>query len=148
MKLKFTIRYHTAWGESLHVSIGFHSQDGTVRHHNLLMQTEDGELWTLETAALMSRQHPLSHIQYQYQVEDAEGQVLRKEWDMVPRIYYFDSSKDYVFPDEWCDRPLPLHLLIAAGIPRTNGRMTATDSYNLAKLQLGSRHTENNSPTK
>ena len=114
MKLKFTIRYHTAWGESLHVSIGFHSQDGTVRHHNLLMQTEDGELWTLETAALMSRQHPLSHIQYQYQVEDAEGQVLRKEWDMVPRIYYFDATKDYVFPDEWRDCPLPMHLYSAA----------------------------------
>ena len=48
MKLKFTIHYHTAWGESLHVSIDYYSQDGTVRHQNLLMQTEDGELWTLE----------------------------------------------------------------------------------------------------
>ena len=114
MKLKFSIHYHTAWGESLHVSIDFHRQDGTVRHQNLLMQTEDGELWTLETSALMSRQHLLSHIQYCYQVEDADGQVMRKEWDMVPRIYHFDSSKDYVFPDEWRDRPLPMHLYSAA----------------------------------
>ena len=82
MKLKFSIHYHTAWGESLHVCIDFHRQDGTVRHQNLLMQTEDGELWTLETSALMSRQHPLSHIQYRYQVEDSDEQVLRKEWDM------------------------------------------------------------------
>ena len=110
MKLKFSIHYHTAWGESLHVCIGFHSHDGTVHYQNLLMKTDEGELWTLETAALMSRQHPLSHIQYSYQVEDAEGQVLRKEWDMVPRIYYFDATKDYVFPDEWRDRPLPMHL--------------------------------------
>ena len=72
MKLKFSIHYHTAWGESLHVSIDFHSQDGTMRHQNLLMQTTDGELWTLETAALMSRQHPLSHIVYSYQVENAD----------------------------------------------------------------------------
>ena len=114
MKLKFSINYHTAWGESLHVSIAFHSEDGTVRHQNLLMQTEDGELWTLETSALMSRHHPLSHIQYRYQVEDADGQVLRKEWDMVPRIYFFDATKDYVFPDEWRDRPLPMHLYSAA----------------------------------
>ena len=114
MKLKFSIQYHTAWGESLHVSIDFHSEDGTVRHQNLLMQTDDGELWTLETSALMSRHHPLSYIQYRYQVEDADGQVLRKEWDMVPRIYYFDASKDYVFPDEWRDRPLPMHLYSAA----------------------------------
>jgi 4-alpha-glucanotransferase len=110
MKLKFSIHYHTAWGESLHVCIDFHHQDGTMRHQNLLMQTEDGELWTLETSALMSRQHPLSHIQYRYQVEDAHEQVLRKEWDMVPRIYFFDATKDYIFPDEWRDRPLPLHL--------------------------------------
>ncbi len=110
MKLKFTIYYHTAWGESLHVCIDFHSQDGTVRHQNLPMQTEDGERWTVETAALMSRQHPLSHIVYSYQVEDADGQVLRREWDMIPRCYHFDATKDYVFPDQWHDRPLPLYL--------------------------------------
>ena len=121
MKLKFTIHYHTAWGESLHVSIHFHSQDGTVRHQNLLMQTEDGEWWTLETAALMSRQHPLSHIVYRYQVENADEQVLRREWDMVPRIYHFDASKDYFFPDEWRDRPLPLHLYSNAYLTTVHG---------------------------
>ena len=114
MKLKFSIHYHTAWGENLHVSIDFHSQDGTVRHQNLLMLTDDGELWTLETVALISRHHPLSHIQYRYQVENADGQVLRKEWDMVPRIYHFDATMNYVFPDEWRDRPLPMHLYSAA----------------------------------
>ena len=114
MKLKFSIHYHTSWGESLHVSIDFHSQDGTVRHQNLLMQTEDGELWTLETAALMSRQHPLSHIVYAYQLENADGEVLRREWDLLARIYRYDASKDYIFHDEWRDRPLPLHLYSAA----------------------------------
>ena len=114
MKLKFSIHYHTSWGESLHVSIDFHSQDGTVRHQNLLMQTEDGELWTLETAALMSRQHPLNHIVYAYQLENADGEVLRREWDLLARIYRYDASKDYIFHDEWRDRPLPLHLYSAA----------------------------------
>ena len=114
MKLKFSIHYHTAWGESLHVSIDFHSTDGSVRHQNLLMQTDDGYLWTLETAALLGRQRQLSHICYRYQVEDADGQVLRREWDMVPRIYYFDATNDYVFPDGWRDRPLPMHLYSSA----------------------------------
>ena len=127
MKLKFSIHYHTAWGESLHVCIDFHSQDGMVRHQNLLMLTEDGELWTLETSALMSRQHPLSHIQYRYQVEDTDEQVLRKEWDMVPRIYYFDATKDYIFPDEWRDRPLPMHLYSAA-YQTTQGRLASQKS--------------------
>ena len=114
MKLKFTIHYNTAWGESLHVAIDYHRQDGTVRHQNLLMQTDDGELWTLETAALMGRQHSLSLISYAYQVEDGYGNVLRREWDMVPRIYHFDATKDYIFPDQWRDRPLPMHLYSAA----------------------------------
>ncbi len=122
MKLKFTIYYHTAWGESLHVSIDFHSQDGTIRHQNLLMQTVDGELWTVETAALMSRQHPLSHIVYAYQVESADEQVLRREWDMIPRCYHFDASKDYVFPDQWRDRPLPLHLYSKAYLTTIHAR--------------------------
>ena len=122
MKLRFSIHYNTAWGESLHVTLALHSSDGTVRRQNLLMHTEDGELWTLETAALMSRQHPLSHIVYAYQVENGEGQVLRREWDVIPRIYYFDTTKDYVFPDQWRDRPLPLHLYSNACVTTRGGR--------------------------
>jgi 4-alpha-glucanotransferase len=110
MKLKFTINYNTAWGESMHVVISYHSQDGTQRQQNLVMLTEDGQLWTLETAALVSRHHPLSHISYRYQVENADGEVLRQEWDMVPRVYFFDASQNYIFPDQWRDRPLPYHL--------------------------------------
>lgn len=122
MKLKFCIDYRTAWGESLHVNIAYYSLDRTVKRYNLMMQTEDGERWTLETAALESRQHPLSHIVYLYQVENADGEVLRHEWDMVPRIYYFDSSKDYMFPDQWRDMPLPFHLYTNAYLTMMHGR--------------------------
>lgn len=122
MKLKFSIDYRTAWGESLHVNITYYSLDGTVKRYNLMMQTDDGERWTLETAALESRQHPLSHIVYLYQVENADGEVLRHEWDMVPRIYYFDSSKDYMFPDQWRDMPLPFHLYTNAYLTMMYGR--------------------------
>ena len=121
MKLKFSIRYRTAWGESLHVALQFHNQDGTVRSQNLTMQTEDGELWTLETVAMASRHHPQSHIVYRYMVENADGQVLRQEWDMVPRIYHFDASQDYLFPDQWRDRPLPGHLYSDAYLTTTHG---------------------------
>ena len=110
MKLKFSIEYGTAWGESLHVMMEYRSQDGTVRQHDLLMQTDDGQLWTLETAALESRQHPVTEICYQYEVHDADDHVLRREWDMVPRRYSFDSSKNYVFTDQWRDQPLCFHL--------------------------------------
>ena len=110
MKLKFTIHYNTAWGQSLHVNMEYRSQDGTVKRYDLLMQTEDGQTWTLETAALESRQHPISEICYAYEVRDAEGTLLRREWDMVPRRYHFDSTKNYFFPDQWRDQPLCFHL--------------------------------------
>ena len=133
MKLKFTIHYNTAWGERLHVVIGYHSQDGSSRRQDLPMQTEDGQLWVLETAALVSRHHPLSYIEYHYQVENAtpqsdhqsgnaEGEVLRREWALVPRRYYFDGSKDYVFHDQWRDRPLPYHLYSDAYLTSVHGR--------------------------
>ena len=114
MKLKFTIHYRTAWGETLHVSIAYHSKDGTLRRQRLPLQTNDGALWTLETAAIMSRQHPLSHIVYHYELRNADDTLLRCEWNAVPRIYPFDASADYIFPDQWRDRPLPMHLYSAA----------------------------------
>lgn len=134
MKLKFTIHYHTAWGESLHVDIYFHSKDGNVRHQDLLMQTEDGELWTLETSALVSRHHPLSHIVYRYQVEDADDKVIRTEWDLVPRIYHFDASNDYFFPDQWRDRPLPYHLYSNAYLTTQHADRFTVDSMFLPQV--------------
>ena len=110
MKLKFIIEYATQWGESMHVALCYHSKDGTDRTTNLLMKTEDGQLWSVETAAIESRQHPITSITYSYQVENEEGRVLRREWSMVPRTYYFDTSKNYVFPDQWRDMPLCSHL--------------------------------------
>ena len=110
MKLRFTIQYGTQWGESMHVVLNFYSQDGTIRTSNLLMQTQDGVNWTQETAVVESRQHPVSSISYAYQVEDGDGRVLRREWSEVPRTYWFDSSKNYVFDDQWRDMPLCAHL--------------------------------------
>lgn len=110
MKLKFTINYGTQWGESVHVVIRYTSLDGIEKTANLLMQTDDGFYWTLETAAIESRQHPIASFSYYYQVEDNEGNVLRREWTGIPRSYHFDSSKNYVMPDLWRDIPLQYHL--------------------------------------
>ena len=110
MKLKFNIEYNTQWGESLHVELCCQSQDGTRRRQDLLMMTQDGQNWTHETAVIESRQHPVSSITYTYMVEDGDGQVLRREWSHVPRTYWFDSTKSYVFNDQWHDRPLCAHL--------------------------------------
>ncbi len=121
MKLKFTINYGTQWGESLHVVISYTTIDGTLRTSNLLMTTEDGVLWTLETSVIESRQHPIASFSYHYQVENAEGTVLRKEWTGVSRCYHFDSSKNYLLPDLWRDIPLQYHLYSSAYTVTTLG---------------------------
>ena len=114
MKLRFTINYGTQWGENLHVVLSYKSLDGTVRTSNLLMTTDDGIRWTLDTAVVESRQHPVDSFVYFYQVEDAEGHVLRREWMEVPRSYHFDPSKSYLLPDLWRDIPLQYHLYSSA----------------------------------
>ena len=129
MKLKFTINYGTQWGESLHVVITYLSLDGTVKTSNLLMQTDDGFYWELETAVIESRQHPIASFSYYYQVEDGEDRVLRREWTGVPRTYHFDSTKNYIMPDLWRDIPLQYHLYSSAymttvGLPRDEKAQT------------------------
>lgn len=119
MKLKFSIDYGTQWGESLHVVLTCRSserrlQDGSgsisERVTNLLMQTVDGQSWTVETAVVASRQHPVTELSYYYQVEDSDGRVLRREWTLVSRCYAFDASQSYIFADQWRDCPLNAHL--------------------------------------
>ena len=114
MKLKFSIQYGTQWGESLHVVVSYLSIDGTRKTANLLMLTDDGTLWTLETSAVESRQHPIASFSYYYQVEDEVGHVIRREWTMIPRTYHFDTSRSYVLSDLWRDIPIQYHLYSSA----------------------------------
>jgi len=114
MKLKFSINYHTIWGQSLHVVITYTGVDGRQKSTNLLMTTDDGAYWTAETALMESRRNPVVAFSYYYQVEDAEGEVVRREWRGVERLYAADSSKNYVFPDSWRDIPLQHHLYTLA----------------------------------
>ncbi len=110
MKLRFQIHYNTAWGQGLFVAATYVTDDGRSRNYLLPMQTDDGEVWTLETSVMESRQRPVVSVTYHYQVMDAEGRLLRREWNKVPRTYAFDSSRDYFFPDVWRDEPLNAHL--------------------------------------
>lgn len=110
MKLRFTIHYTTVWGQSLHIVLTTRSRDGRERVQNIAMSTDDGDLWVAETTVMESRRHPVTSLSYRYQVEGGDGEVLRREWSMIPREYTCDSSKNYVFPDSWRDIPLQYHL--------------------------------------
>lgn len=110
MKLRFSINYMTAWGESLHVMISYRQRNGKTKHQNLQMQTQTGEWWYVETTVMESRQNPILSMSYHYQVEAEDGYVLRREWNMVKRTFPVDSSKNYVFDDVWRDVPLTFPL--------------------------------------
>ena len=111
MKLTFSIHYLTEWGQSVHIDIAYHYTNGRKRSYDLIMQTLDGEFWTLETSVMESRNRDIDYFEYTYLIEDQDGKALRREWDRVPRRYYFDSTKNYIMPDCWRDIPLQYHLM-------------------------------------
>ena len=119
MKLKFSLNYSTIWGQSLHVVITYTGADGRQRKQELPMLTQDGAEWAVETALMESRRNPVVSFFYHYQVVDSQGQVVRCEWCLVPRLYACDSTKNYVFPDVWRDRPLQYHLYSKAWLTTT-----------------------------
>ena len=110
MKLKFSIHYATQWGENLQVVLRLGGSDGTVHRQRLTMLTDDGQQWSVETSAVVSRQHRLERLAYHYEVANGQGETLRSEWAPHERGLHFDASRSYTFADQWHDRPLCSHL--------------------------------------
>lgn len=126
MKLKFSLHYRTEWGQSLHVVIAMFSGKRHLATRDLIMTTADGELWSLETSVMESRLRPVDSIEYNYQVEDSCGRMLRREWCEVKRKYAFDGTANYIFPDSWRDVPGCIHLYshlysVSKGLPEDDG---------------------------
>lgn len=114
MKLNFSIRYQTPFGQSMHVWVNYIDKDGHARENNLLMHTDDGVTWTAETTGIVVTHVPIRYLTYRYQVEDDEGKVMRKEWDAVPRLYSLDVSRKYIFHDIWRDISLQHYIYPAS----------------------------------
>lgn len=106
MKLKFSVGYKTKWGHSLHVVVTYIRTDGHKDRHDLLMFTDDGNMWTLETASHETSKCSTSFITYYYQIEDAHNEFIAREWVRIPRIFNFDNTKDYQFSDVWRHVPM------------------------------------------
>lgn len=79
MKLRFSLKYLTEWGESLFVVIEYVCSDGRSRRSEVRMDTADGCLWAVETSAIDSRRHPVTMFKYAYQLRNNNGDVLREE---------------------------------------------------------------------
>lgn len=110
MKLRFSIHYRTEWGQQLQVALRYTAADGTSRTDRMPMNTQDGDYWQAEVSVVESRRSPIASFSYYYQVCDADGKELRREWTLIPRTYSFDTTKTYTMTDQWRDLPLPYHL--------------------------------------
>ena len=100
MTLNFSIEYRTEWGQSVEVELCFLSADGKTHFQRIPLETEDGLLWKgVYTLKAKSRQ-----FRYTYLIT-AEGESVRREWDVVPRLFPADDARTYFFIDHWRDVP-------------------------------------------
>lgn len=113
MKLNFSIRYQTPFGQSMHVCISYIDKAGHTRESNLLMHTDDGITWTAETTGIVFAHVPIRFLKYTYQVEDDRGKLMRREWNAVPRLFCLDVSRKYIFHDIWRDLSLQHYIFSA-----------------------------------
>jgi len=121
MKLLFNIDYQTAFGEELLLNLVEHV-GGEQRVSSFRMKTVDGHCWSYEMncpSAPTSEGKPKfdlgSVIDYYYSVESS-GQLVRKEWQVVPHRLELVSEKGYNYTiyDHWIDIPEDSYLYSSA----------------------------------
>ena len=110
MKFCFFINYRTNWGESVHAIITSTNDNGRQRTHNVPLLSEDGDSWHTETVLMEMRKGQIRDISYHYQIEDSNGNIVRKEWNSIKRVVHCEADKNYLLYDFWRDTPLLWHL--------------------------------------
>lgn len=104
MTLNFSIEYRTEWGQSVEVELCFLSADGKTYRQRFPLETDDGLLWK---GVCMLRARG-SQLHYTY-IITAGAEVLRREWDVVPRLFPADDARTYFFFDHWRNMPEASH---------------------------------------
>lgn len=110
MRLQFSIKYRTNWGETVKVELSTVGLKGQQKHIYCGLDTTDGHTWAGE--ALLT-ERDLKTFTYRYCIFRGE-QLVRHEWSGVPRCFAADITKDFIFPDHWNDFPLHAHLYSSA----------------------------------
>ena len=101
MNIRFQIAYRTVWGESVSVSLTTLTKGGREVPSDLSLSTRDGELWGGEALLPPSA----ASVRYQYCIV-RDGQVTRREWDMVPRTLSLPKGVSLLAcTDRWRDQP-------------------------------------------
>ncbi|MBR4131140.1 MAG: 4-alpha-glucanotransferase [Bacteroidaceae bacterium] len=104
MTLNFSIEYRTEWGQNVEVELCFLSSEGKTHWQRIPLETDDGLIWRgLCTLKARSKQ-----FRYTY-IITTESEVVRREWDVVPRLFPADDARTYFFIDHWRDIPESSH---------------------------------------
>lgn len=109
MTLHFSIEYRTEWGQRVEVELCFISADGKTNYQRIPLETEDGLLWK---GICMLRARG-TQMRYTYLITGGAS-VLRREWDVVPRLFPADDARTYFFIDHWRDVPAASYCYTAA----------------------------------
>lgn len=104
MTLNFSIEYRTEWGQNVEVELCFLSAEGKTHHQRIPLETDDGLIWK----GLCMLKARGKQFRYSY-IITTEGEVVRKEWDVVPRLFPADDARTYFFVDHWRDIPEASH---------------------------------------
>ncbi|MBQ7526520.1 MAG: 4-alpha-glucanotransferase [Bacteroidaceae bacterium] len=107
MTLNFSIEYRTEWGQNVEVELCFLSSEGKTHWQRIPLETDDGLIWKgLYMLKARSRQLRYTYIITSSSKSTPEGDgIVRREWDVVPRIFPADDARTYFFIDHWRDVP-------------------------------------------
>lgn len=122
MKMQFSLEYRTAWGENVAVELTLERSRGPQLHRLATLDTQDGQHWQGEVHLA---ERDLTHIEYRYCIVRM-GEVVRREWNAVPRRMNVDAHHHWLLPDHWRDIPQQAHLYSSAC---TRGAMQQADYY-------------------
>lgn len=118
MTLNFSIEYRTDWGQNIEVELCFLSPEGKTHWQRIPLETDDGLNW--KGICMLRARTKLMRYSYIVTVHPSKddtkeglpiegegwrGSVIRREWDVVPRMFPADDARTYFFIDHWRDVP-------------------------------------------
>ncbi|MBQ6191322.1 MAG: 4-alpha-glucanotransferase [Bacteroidaceae bacterium] len=126
MTLNFSIEYRTEWGQNVEAELCFLSAEGKTHLQRIPLETDDGLIWKgLCTLKARSKQFRYTYVITEHpssspskgsmngglaqEGEVWRGSVVRREWDVVPRLFPADDARTYFFIDHWRDIPEASH---------------------------------------
>ncbi len=110
MKLQFSIQYITKWGEDVRVALTLVDIKGRSKTQSYALETKDGRTWMGETNVMENHIHS---FHYHYCIYRGD-EVIRTEWNIIPRKFRAEQGKTFRFPDAWRDVPVSSHLYTSA----------------------------------